>query len=140
MDLQRWIADLIIFPYYQSEIRFAALSLDGIGATAYGDCSIVLKDVAISERATAFEENSVLFCEKHELGAAKLLLPPGYRSTWDARGILAVAKLEPKLTPATSAAAFAKLLLGTTDPDFVEVHIYGNLTPGTIEPILHRNP
>jgi hypothetical protein len=139
MDLQRRIADSIMFPYYEKDIRFAILSLDGIGASAYGDCSIVLKDVAISERATVFEENSVLFCEKRGLGVAKPL-PPGYRATWEDRGVLATAKLEPKFVPGTSAAEFPTILVGNTGQDFVEVHIFGALHRGSIGRIVARKP
>jgi hypothetical protein len=93
MDLERRVSDAIMFPYYEQEIRFASLSLDGLGVTAYGDCSMVLKDVAIADRATVFEENSVQFCKEYKLGVADLL-PPGYRATWSDRAMLAVAKLE----------------------------------------------
>ena len=139
MDLQRRVADSIMFPYYEEHIRFAILSLDGVGATAYGDCSVVLKDVAISERATVFEENSVLFCERHGLGVAKPL-PPGHRATWEDRAILATAKLEPRFAPATSAGEFPAILVGNTGQDFVEVHIYGPLSRGSIERIVARKP
>jgi len=139
MDLQRRIADAIMFPYYEEHIRFATLSLDGVGATVYGDCSIVLKDVAISERATVFEENSVLFCEKRGLGVANPL-PPGYRATWEDRGLLATAKLEPRLASTTSALEFPTILVGKTGQDFVEVHIFGKLDRGSIERIVARQP
>lgn len=139
MDLQRRIADAIMFPYYEDQIRFATLSLDGVGATAYGDCSIVLKDIAISERATVFEENSVLFCEKLGLGVASLL-PPGYRATWEDRAMLATAKLEPRIGPATNAPEFPAILIGGTGQDFVEVHIFGALDRGSIERIVARKP
>jgi hypothetical protein len=139
MDLQRRIADSIMFPYYEEQICFATLSLDGVGATVYGDCSIVLKDIAISERATVFEENSVLFCEKRGLGAANPL-PPGYRATWEDRAMLATAKLEPRIGPATNAAEFPAILIGKTGQDFVEVHIFGALNRGSIERIVARKP
>ena len=139
MDLQRRIADSIMFPYYEDQIRFATLSLDGVGATAYGDCSIVVKDIAISERATVFEENSVLFCEKLELGVASPL-PPGYRATWQDRAMLATAKLEPWIGSATNATEFPAILIGGTGQDFVEVHIFGALDRGSIERIVARKP
>jgi hypothetical protein len=139
MDWERRTADSIIFPYYEQEVRFASLSLDGLGATAYGGCSMVLKDVAISERATAFEENSVFFCKRLNLGVANPL-PPGYRATWEDRGMLATAKFEPRLTSSTTAAGFPAILVGSTGQDFVEVHIFGTLDRGSIERILARKP
>jgi hypothetical protein len=122
MDLQRRIADSIMFPYYEEDIRFAILSLDGVGATAYGDCSVVLQDVAISDRATVFEENSVSFCERLGLGVSQLL-PPGYRSTWEDRGMLATAKLEPKFVAGTTAPEFSEILFGTTGQDLAIHHL-----------------
>lgn len=139
MDLERRIADAIIFPYYEQDVRFASLSLDGLGVTEYGDCSMVLKDVAISERATVFEENSVYFCKKFRLGVADLL-PPGYRATWDDRGMLAVSKLEPEFTSGTTAAEFASILSARSGQDFVEVHIFDKLDRGSIERIIARSP
>jgi hypothetical protein len=68
------------------------------------------------------------------------LLPPGYRSTWEDRGILATAKLEPKFVPSTSAAEFPAILVGNTGQDFVEVHIFGPLNQGSIERIVARKP
>ncbi len=139
MDLQRRIADSIMFPYYEREIRFATLSLDGTGAAAYGTCSVVLKDVAISERATVFEENSVLFCERLGLGVAKAL-PPGYRATWEDRGVLATGKLEPRIEATTTAAEFPGILVGRTGQDFIEVHIFGSLDRRSIERIVATEP
>jgi len=139
MDMQRRIADAIMFPYYEGEIRFAALSMDGIGATSYGDCSIVLKEMAISERATVFEENSVLFCEEQGLGVAELL-PSGYRATWEDRGLLATAKLEPKFFPTMSATEYPAILLEKSGRNFIEVHVYGPLNRNSIERIVVLAP
>jgi hypothetical protein len=139
MDLERRVSDAIMFPYYEQEIRFASLSLDGLGVTAYGDCSMVLKDVAIADRATVFEENSVQFCKEYKLGVADLL-PPGYRATWSDRAMLAVAKLEPRFTAHTSPGEFAAILSSRTGQDFVEVHIFDRLDRGSIERIVVRKP
>lgn len=50
-DKLRQIADATFFTNYHEEIRFAALTLDSIGITNYGNCSILLKDSMISHRA-----------------------------------------------------------------------------------------
>ena len=53
-----------VFPSYNHEIGFAALSLDGKGVLSYGRCSLVLKSIAIARRATVFWENTVEFCNR----------------------------------------------------------------------------
>ena len=57
-DRARRAVDATFFPFYEREIRFAALSLDGRGPEAYGDCSIVLKDATIAHRASICDENT----------------------------------------------------------------------------------
>src|SRR5262245_57714593 len=63
-DRLRTIADATLFAGFEDEIRFAALSLDGVGVRSYGACSITLRDSMIAHRASVFEENTVLFVEK----------------------------------------------------------------------------
>src|SRR5271165_2963285 len=46
------------------EIHFAALSLDDLGLTNYGDCSITLRTEMIAHRTTIFEENMLIFFKK----------------------------------------------------------------------------
>jgi hypothetical protein len=72
VERERLLADDLLFPFYKKEIKFAALSLDGTGVTAYGKCSMVLRDLAISERTTVFEENSLVFCKSRGLGSVAL--------------------------------------------------------------------
>src|SRR5690242_2288098 len=100
---------------------------------------MVLKDVAIADRATVFEENSVSFCERHELGVARQL-PAGHRATWEDRALLAIAKLEPKLAAGTTAKDFPGIVLAECEQDFIEVHIFGSLSRKSIERIVARCP
>ncbi|MBI3671133.1 MAG: hypothetical protein HY237_15300 [Acidobacteria bacterium] len=143
VEKARLLADDLLFPYYREEMRFAALSLDGLGATSYGECSLVLKDGPIRERATVFEENSVYFCKRRDLGLNRSV-PPGYRATWDERDQLAVAKLESVLQPETQPSDFARILLRPhvkpKEDDFIEVHIYGPLHRRNIERLVVRRP
>jgi len=131
IEVQRRVADDVLFPHYQDKIRFLALTLNGIGATRFGNCSVVLKQAAIQDRATVFEENSVLFAEKHDLGARRHRAPAGFRATWSRRDQLAAAKLEGELRPDTELDAFPGVMMkeGATweDDQFIEVHIYGPL-------------
>jgi len=137
-DQVRGVADELLFPNYREYISFAALSLDGVGSSHYGNVHLVLADFAIRERATAFEENSLLFCEKHRLGVHEKIAP-GHRSTWKQRDRLAVAKLEPKLSPTTQPEDFSGIVLSREeafDGDFIEVHIYERLNRQSIQRVL----
>jgi len=87
-DLLRRIADEALFPGYKEEIRFAALSLDGIGLSTYGECSFVFREDMIAHRATVFEENSAVFMKRHAYEP-----PVGHRATWGERVKLCTAKL-----------------------------------------------
>jgi hypothetical protein len=136
VERERLIADDLLFPYYQEEIRFAALSLTGRGVGSYGDCSLTLRESAIHDRTTVFEENSLYFCKQRKLGFGKPV-PPGYRAVWDERDMLSAAKLESSLQPGTQSSDFPEILLKTAakggEPDFVEAHIYGSLHRLTVE-------
>ena len=142
-ERERLLADDLLFPNYREQIRFAALSLDGLGASDYGDCSLVLRDVAIFGRTPVFEENSLYFCSRMSLGFGNPV-PPGYRAVWGERDQLAAAKLEPRLSPGTNPRDFAGILLkvsaGPSREEFVEVHIYGSLHRRSIERVVVRRP
>lgn len=144
VEIQRTLADDMLFPHYQDEIRFAALSLNGRGVPHYGDCSLVLKELPIQDRATVFEENSLYFSMKRDLGLNRYTLPPGYRARWSRRDELAAAKLESALQPGTQADDFAEVIMKpaakSEDADFIEVHIYGPLHRRNIARLTARRP
>ncbi|MGH9719501.1 MAG: hypothetical protein ACRD8O_04770 [Bryobacteraceae bacterium] len=124
LELQRLLADDILFPQYRNEI------------TRFGDCSLTLKEASIDERTTVFEENSLYFCIRHNLGIRRPAVPMGFRATWSRRDELAAAKLEPGLQASTKPEEFARVLTrlgGTSEDDqFIEVHIYGPLHRSSI--------
>lgn len=128
-DRQRKAVDASFFPYYEAEIVFAALALDGRGDSSYGDCHFQFKENSISHRTSLFHENTLVFCLKRKITIGSPL-PRGYRSVWDRRGQLAAAKYHSQLKPGMSSADFARVLLntaggkGTADADFIEAHIY----------------
>ena len=97
----------------------------------------------IKERATVFEENSLHFCKRRDLGLRRPV-PPGYRATWDQRHQLAAAKLEAWLVPGTHNDSFAQLLLRPStrpyEEDFIEVHIFGSLHQLSVERIVAPEP
>ena len=142
-DPGRPAVEATIFPYYHQEISYAALSLDCRGLTAYGAYSIVLKDQAIALRASVFEENPFLFTKRHKILAGQPCIA-GYRATWSARDILAKAKLHHLISSSTTPDKFAGILmvqgLGTGDPDYVEVHIFGSIHRRAIERVIGPAP
>jgi len=140
-DRIRGAVDSLLFPHYHKHIRFGSLSIDRTGISDYGDYCMVLKEVAIKERATVFEENAILFIRKNRIVAGDSL-PLGYRATWMNRSSLAVAKLGKRLIPTITQAEFSKLLActNTTDPDFIEVHIYGPIHRRAIEHLSGPKP
>lgn len=145
----REIADTILFPYYKSHVRFAALSMDGLGLVNYGECSVILRADMVSHRATVFEENSTLFMKHHRIKASEPEnLPRGYRAAWEDRAKLCVAKLAAKINSRTLANEYPGILLNqgatTEDDEFVEVHVWGPMTVHTfdrvaISPRLNQN-
>ena len=139
-DQVRGVADELLFPNYRDYISFAALSLNGIGCWYYGSVHLVLADFAIRERATAFEENSLFFCQKHQLGVHSPV-PPGYRAVWKRRDELAAAKLSPIVHSATSHQDLPGILLRRpeeVDADFVEIHIFERLNRDSIQKVVVR--
>lgn len=128
-DHGRASVDSALFPLYHEEIRFAALSLDGKGLPKYGALTMILKEGIIKDRATVFEENSMVFCARHQVVAGSPI-PPGYRAVWIERHLLAEAKLYFELTPSTTPNQFPQILLqegaGSADDNFIEVHIHGS--------------
>lgn len=137
-DVLRGIVDSALFPNYKEQIRFAALSLDGVGLSNYGEYSITLRTEMIARRASVFDENSIMFMVHHDIKIADAdNLPKGYRAIWSERARLAVAKISPKINASTESKEYSRLLLqqgATSEEDqFVEVHIWGPLTVRTID-------
>jgi len=65
-DKKRRGIEGFFFGSYASNIRYAALSLDGKGLSSYGPYTLVLKDIAVTARATVLEENSYIFFDKYK--------------------------------------------------------------------------
>ena len=64
-DIIRVLTDAALFPGYREHIRFAALTLDTNGLTNYGECSLIIREDMIAHRASVFEENSVIWMDRH---------------------------------------------------------------------------
>lgn len=146
-DLIRPAIDGALFPNYAKEVRFAALSLDGMGLDGYGYFTAEFREVAIQDRATVFECNSVDFFIARSIRpdlTSRAPVPLGHRAVWHDRHFLAGAKLGTKTQGLTIFEDFAKLLLrnGATkkDDDFVEVHIYGPCNRRSFQAVRGRKP
>lgn len=137
-DNGRTAVESTIMPNYHHLISFASLSLDGRGLEAFGPFSVTLRDVMVSERSSVFEENPFHFCRRHRVISGEAP-PAGYRATWATRGDLAAAKLHYKIESGMADHDFIKLLTTdgptTGDPDYIEVHIFGNIHRRAIERI-----
>ncbi len=142
-DALREPTDQALFGEQKEHIRFAALTLDGLGVLNYGEWSLVLRTAMIQRRASIFEENTVLFVRDRKVPAAEVIdHVRGYRAVWDDRAKVCVAKIAAAITSATTPAKFAGLLIdqgssGKMDADrFVEVHVWGPLTIRTVETVI----
>lgn len=141
-DRQRRVVDAIVFGVYAEHIRYAALSLDGVGLSSYGkdglSYGLGLRDVAIAKRASLLEENSYAFVKRHHLTGTSSM-PAGYRCSWGNRSLLATAKLADFIGPETTTSEYARILLSSSGDratdQFVEVHIYGGFNLSAVSTV-----
>ena len=138
-DSNREAVDALLFPQYSIKMNFAALSLNGVGVSYYGDYSVEVKSDAIESRATAFNENTFEFVKRKSISATSSI-PAGYKSSWSNRGRLAVAKLGKKLTSTINHDDFQGILINEEeeDADFIEVNIYGSISSSAIKSITYQ--
>jgi len=120
-----------IYPYDFQDIHYAALSLNDIGLSYYGNCHIKFNTKLIRNRASVFEENPCIFLTRHNI-TGHMPLPKGYRATWNERGKLALSKLHAKITKETSKTDFQDILVyenqkEQSTSDCIEVHIHGKI-------------
>lgn len=139
-DELRNITDSKLFGEGKKEIRFAALTLDELGASGYGGWQLHLREDMIAHRATVFHTNSVLFPDRFEGIMPRLGFPPGFRATWAERGILCAAKCAPQIHSGTKPDEYGKILLSahadSRSEEFVEIHIWGPVTIRTVDRIV----
>ncbi|MEN9867329.1 MAG: hypothetical protein RL748_2919 [Pseudomonadota bacterium] len=116
-----------VFGAYGENIRYAALSLNGLGIHSYGNCTITLNDQLCCNIASLTEENTFPLVKRHGK-----TIPPGYRASWAGRKKLALAKLAARIDSGTTPDQYAGLILfceGKYQTDqFIEVHLYGPFT------------
>lgn len=131
-DRLRSIADTILFgEQNKRHVRFASLTLNGQGLPHYGDCSLLLREDMIAHRATAFEENSVMFMHSHNIHAkGDYEVPCGHRASWAERAKLAAIKARHNKPIQRSSFANELQRAGADERKdvFIEIHIWGSLT------------
>jgi hypothetical protein len=133
-DIIRPVAETALFGEEpKRHIHYAALSLTDAGLPGYGECAVVLREDRIADRTSVFEENSLVFMQKHRILVWDTdKLPRGFRATWPDRHRLAAAKLGARIDSAKTAADFQEILLKSRpdkiDDEFVEVHVFGPMT------------
>jgi len=88
-DQARSAVDGRLWGVAASEIRYAALSLDGKGLKSYGDCFVTLDEAFIAHRSSVLADNSFVFLKDLTFGEE---LPTGFRSNWEERHKVAVAE------------------------------------------------
>ena len=131
-DQKRSVLDSFLYGSYGKDMNYATLTLNNKGLYSYGDCAIIFNEDSIKFRSSVLEENSYKFVETHKINFELLNIPPGYRSTWQNKLKLTIAKLYKRFKTNTIEADFASIVLhcnGDRDLDqFLEVHIYKELT------------
>lgn len=138
-DRLRSIADTILFgEQNKRHVRFASLTLNGQGLPHYGDCSLLLREDMIAHRATAFEENSVMFMSRHNIHAkGDYEVPCGHRASWAERAKLAAikARRHKSLSPAAFPDELQRAGANEKKDVFIEIHIWGSLTIRSIRKV-----
>jgi hypothetical protein len=142
-DRARMTVEWIMFGSLASDIRYAALSVDGAGPASYGNSTIVLRELTVKDSATLLEDNSYKFVRDHQL-TFDIEIPAGYRAVWQDRHMLAVSKLAKKVGSGQTPTNAAGILLFSegdrqTD-DFIEVHIWGAFDHQSIEGVRIPHP
>jgi hypothetical protein len=139
-DQRRRAVDAKLWGTAAGEIRYAALSIDGRGLKSYGDCFVRLDDHFISHRASVLEQNSFSFLKEVTFAEET---PIGFRSNWDDRYKVAVAKCQSQILGHTKPSEFPSILLKAGDSrsndEFIEVHVYGGFDFSACSSVITAN-
>jgi hypothetical protein len=111
-----------------------ALSPDMRGLTSYGEVMMAVNNTDyLRLRASLLERNTYMFYDEHDLGARKAKIPIGFRSDWNGRSLLAVAKLQKMINRSSTLDDLLRAFLLVTEDrekdEFIEVHVFA---PGGI--------
>jgi len=119
------------------KVHYACLSLDGVGLTSYGDCTVELAEPMIAHRASCFEGNTAIVYAKNHSFESSL------RSDWSDRHRMCTAVLAGSITAGMDSSQFPSILVqnGATSADdrFIEVHVFGSMTARTFSSVRVKN-
>ncbi len=97
----------------------------------------------IQLRTSLFEENPFEFCKRFKINAGQPV-PPGYRSIWSERDVLARAKLHSQLRPHMNERDYPSILLHDSgagkEADFIEAHVFGQVHRSAVERVVGPRP
>lgn len=144
----RNIVDGWLFPDFGHAIRHGALTLNNRGPLCYGPVSVIIDDADFLKKyASTLEENSYHFAKKYcftlpddeEMAFSE---PPlGYRSDWENRYKIAVAKHKTDLTSGSDINDFCNVLLQTgknrAEEEFIEIHLYKTFNAEQIKEVTY---
>jgi hypothetical protein len=136
-DKERRGVEGFIFGSNAHHIRYAALSLNKSGLKSYGDYTLSLKNIAIADRGTVFEENSYIVFQKY-FNQNDFTFENGHVACWGNKHLLAVVKCSEEIIKKNKT-TFADILLKSTGDrktdNFMEVHIFGTFKKESIESV-----
>jgi hypothetical protein len=141
-DRNREAIESKVFPNYHRNIVFGVLSLTDTGNTAYGEASIKLRNAAIKQRSTVFEEPLFPFLRSRSIGVTEAT-PHGHRAPWNDRSRLCAAKIGSRLRAETNPSDYQSLILdpkNETESDCIEVHVFGPVHRRAIETVTCKRP
>lgn len=144
-EISQCVIEGVLYGVSGKDVVYAALSLDDNGVNFYGDVSVVLKTQQIARRTTVFEKDTFpLYNELIESGwKPNKIIPSGHCGTWTERAVVVLIKHSIAVAEMKSLPDFARLILKSDDKDyyddFIELHIWGNITKLNIEKVtLHK--
>lgn len=155
MNRYRKCSEEFLFPDYKEEIRFGALSLDGLGVQNYAmkkqgvfpnfQVHLSLNEEMIAHRSSVFEGNNVVWTKFKNPAVSELVdFPRGYRAIWSDRGKIAAVKHVNDIDSTTTKEQYPGILLcqGTQkeEDEFIEVHIYGSITRRALRRVKVKPP
>ena len=121
-----------LFPAYDENIVYAALSPNDKGIANYGPVAVrwEVTPIYLEPRISLLEENSYGFFTRHKLGEMTSTVPDGYRAVWEDRAELAIAKLSDRLSSAITRDELVALVLkgaqSLSEDEFIEIHIFAD--------------
>jgi hypothetical protein len=144
-EIFQCVIEGVLYGVSGKDVVYAALSLDDNGVSFYGDVSVVLKTQQIARRTTVFEKDTFpLYNELIESGwKPNKIIPSGHCGTWRERAVVVLIKHSIAVAEMKSLPDFARLILKSDDKDydddFIELHIWGNITKLNLEKVtLHK--